>query len=61
MNIATKLIGVIMGILAWVSAWGLMDLLVHDWSNRQKFWLYSVILGAICLSVWAHPTMLEYF
>jgi hypothetical protein len=60
MSSAIKIVGVALGILAWVSAWGLMDLIVHNWSNRQKFWWYSTILFAVCLAVWAHPVMLEY-
>jgi hypothetical protein len=61
MSIMTKLVGVVLGILAWVSAWGLMDLIVHNWSNQQKFWWYSSILASVCLAVWAHPAILEYF
>jgi hypothetical protein len=57
---AAKLIGIVMGILAWVSAWGLMDLLVHTWTNQHKFWFYTAILTIICLTVWVNPVMLEY-
>lgn len=59
--VTTKLIGFVIGILAWVSAWGLMDLMVHNWSNRHKFWFYTAILVLISLTVWTRPAMLEYF
>ncbi len=56
-----RLTGLILGLLSWVATWGLMDLFVHNWSNRQKFWFYLGILVAIAAVIYRNPTMLEHF
>jgi hypothetical protein len=61
MSSIPKLAGVVLGLLSWVAAWGLIDLFVHNWSNRQKFWFYAVILFGIGIVIHLHPDVLEYF
>jgi hypothetical protein len=56
-----KLAGVVLGLLSWVAAWGLIDLFVHNWSNRQKFWFYAAILTGIGVIIYQQPEVLEYF
>lgn len=55
------LAGVGLAIIAWASLWGLMDLVVHNWSNRRKFWWYSTLLVSVGAVAWFHPDVLEYF
>lgn len=53
--------GVVLAIIAWASIWGLMDLVVHNWSVRQKFWWYVAMLLSVGAIAWVHPDVLEYF
>lgn len=55
------LAGVSLAIIAWSSVWGFMDLLIHTWTNRQKFWWYTALLLSVGVIVWIHPDVLEYF
>jgi len=56
-----RLTGLFLGVLSWVAIWGIMDLIVHNWSARQKFWLYTSILTAIAVVIYNRPTVLEHF
>lgn len=61
MSSIPKLAGVVLGLLSWVAAWGLIDLFVHNWSNKQKGWFYASILFVIGVVIYQQPDVLEYF
>jgi len=61
MSCLPKLAGITLVIFSWVAVWGLIDLLIHNWSKQRKFWFYAVILSSAAIGICANPDILEYF
>lgn len=56
-----RLAGLSLALLSWVAVWGLMDLMVHAWPARAKFWLYAAILLCVGIIIYREPAVLEHF
>jgi hypothetical protein len=39
----------------WVAIWGLIDLMVEDWSRKQRFMLYVAMIAIILVTMWIFP------
>jgi len=50
-----------LAILWWIAVWGLSDLLTHEWTNEQKFWLYISLLIIVGVIVLLNPKIVERF
>lgn len=53
-----KLAFALIAVLWWVAMWGIIDLLINDWTKIQKFIFYLTLLGIIFISIYAFPDIL---
>lgn len=51
----------IIAVFWWVAIWGLIDILVEDWSKEQKIYLYISMISFVTIFVFLFPGIIKRF